>query len=205
MRVILVPLVGDDDDEVGLTAAYAVAAPFRAHIDAMFMRPDPVEAIMSLEGEATPELIDNVARASTATWDARAKLARQAFDAARAAADAALADQPTGTDSVTAEWREITGGAEVVLPAEGRLADLIVFGGHPFGWQRAPAPHVRGRAAACDPAAAAGAGEGAGDPGDRPETIGNVIAVAWNGSARGRARGRRRPAAAAQRRGRCTS
>ena len=180
MRVILVPLVGDDDDGVGLAAAYAVAAPFRAHIDGMFMRPDPVEAIMSLEGEATPELIDNVTRASSATWDARCKLARQAFDAARAAADAALADQPTGTDSVTAGWREITGGAEVVLPAEGRVSDLIVFAGiHSAG-----SAHRRrmfevallhsARPLLLVPEKA---------PETATETIGKVIALAWNGSA----------------------
>jgi nucleotide-binding universal stress UspA family protein len=181
MRVILVPLVGDDDDGLGLTAAYAVAGPFRAHIDGMFMRPDPVEAIMNLEGEATPELIDNVTRATTATWDARAKLARQAFDAARAAADAALADQPTGTDSVTAEWREITGGAEVVLPAEGRLSDLIVFGGiHSGGSAHRRRMFEVALLHASRPLLLV--------PEEAPEAIGpnaigNVIALAWNGSA----------------------
>jgi nucleotide-binding universal stress UspA family protein len=181
MRVILVPLVGDDDDGVGLTAAYAVAGPFRAHIDAMFMRPDPVEAIMNLESEATPELIDNVTRASRTTWDARAKLARQAFDIARADADAVLADQPTGTDSVSTEWREITGGAEVVLPGEGRLSDLIVFAGIHSGGSahrrrmfevallHASRPLLLVPEKAPDAIA--------------PKAIGKVIAVAWNGSA----------------------
>jgi hypothetical protein len=176
MRVILVPLVGDDDDGVGLAAAYAVAEPFRAHIDGMFMRPDPVEAIMSLEGEATPELIDNVTRASTATWDARSRLARQAFDAARASADAALADQPTGTDSVTAGWREITGGAELVLSTEGRLSDLIVFAGIHSG----ASAHRRrmfevALLHATRPLLLV--------PERASEAIGNVIALAWNGSA----------------------
>ena len=191
MRVILVPLVGDDDDGVGLAAAYAVAEPFRAHIDGMFMRPDPVEAIMSLEGEATPELIDTVAQASGATWDARAKLARQSFDAARAAADAALADQPTGTDSVTAGWREIAGGAEVVLPAEGRLSDLIVFAGiHSGGsahrrrmfevalmYATRPLLLVPEKAPETTGPAAIGATS------IGPKSIGKVIALAWNGSA----------------------
>jgi hypothetical protein len=181
MRVILVPLVGDDDDGVGLAAAYAVAEPFRAQIDGMYMRPDPVEAIMSLESEATPELIDSVARASTATWDARSRLARQAFDAVRAAADAALADQPTGTDSVTAGWREITGGVELVLSAEGRLSDLIVLAGIHSG---ASAHRRRMFEVALLHATRPlllvpeRAPEKIG-----PTTIGNVIALAWNGSA----------------------
>ena len=186
MRVILVPLVGDDEDGVGLTAAYAVAEPFRAHIDGMFMRPDPVEAIMSLEGEATPELIDSVARASKATWDARAKLARQAFDAARATADAALADQPTGTDSVTAEWREVTGGAEVVLPAEGRLSDLIVFAGiHSSGSTHRRRMFEVALLHAARPLLLVPekAPETIGPEAIGPTAMGKIIALAWNGSA----------------------
>jgi hypothetical protein len=185
MRVVLVPLVGDDDDGVGLAAAYAVAEPFRAHIDGMFIRPDPVEAIMSLEGEATPELIDTVAHASSTTWDARAKLARQAFDAARAAADAALADQPTGTGSVTAGWREVTGGAEVVLPAEGRLSDLIVFAGIHSGGSahrrrmfEVSLLHATRPLLLMPERSPETAPEAIG-----PTSIGKVIALAWNGSA----------------------
>jgi hypothetical protein len=183
MRVILVPLVGGDDDGVGLTAAHAIAGPFRAHVDTVFVRPDPVDAIMSLEGEATPELIDNVARASTATWDARAKLAKQAFDAARAAADAVLADQPTRTDGATAGWREITGGAEAVLPVEGRLCDLIVFGGvHSGGGAR---PRRMFEVALMHAARPLLLVPEKGARSDRPNTFGKVIALAWNGSAEG--------------------
>jgi Universal stress protein family len=186
MRVILVPLVGDDDDGAGLTGAYAVAGSFHAHIDAVFMRPDPIEAIMSLEGEATPELIDNIAQASTGIWNAREKLAKQAFDAARAAADAVLADHPTGTDSVTAGWREITGGAEAVLPAEGRLSDLIVFGGvHSGGgtyrrrmFEVALMHSARPLLLVPDRTP-----DAIGPKTIGPMSIGKVIALAWNGSA----------------------
>jgi len=184
MRVILVPLVGDDDDGVGLAAAYAVAEPFRAHIDGMFMRPDPVEAIMSLEGQAAPELIDTVAQASSAAWDARARLAREAFEAARAAADAALADQPTGTDSVTAGWREVTGGAQLVLPAEGRLSDLIVFAGiHSAGSTHRRRLFEVALLHATRPLLLVPekAPEAIGPVG--PNSIGKIIALAWNGSA----------------------
>jgi len=176
MRVILVPMVGDDDDAVGLSAAFALARPFRAHVDAMFLRPDPVEAIMDLEGEATPELIGTVTRASTTTWDARARLARQAFDAARGAAGAALTEQPTGSEAVTAEWREITGAAEVVLPAEGRLCDLLVFAGiHSAGRAQRRRMFEVALLHATRPLLLV--------PEQAPEAIGKVIALAWNGSA----------------------
>jgi hypothetical protein len=181
MRVILVPLVGDHHDAGGLAAAYAIAGPFRAHIDAMFVRPDPVEALMNLEGEGTQELIGTVTRASAATWDARARLARQAFDAARVGADAALAEQPTGTDSVTAEWREITGAVEVVLPFEGRLCDLLVFAGiHAAGSAHRRRMFEVALLHAARPLllVAEQVPDAIG-----PKTIGKVIALAWNGSA----------------------
>jgi nucleotide-binding universal stress UspA family protein len=176
MRVILVLLVGDDDDACGLTAACAVARPLRAHVDALFVRPDPLEAVMNLESEATPELLDTVTRASRTTWDARGRLARQAFDAARAAADAALAAQPTGTDGVTAEWRELTGAPEVVLPFEGRLCDLLVFAGiHSGGSTQRRRMFEVALLHAARPVLLV--------PEQAPDTIGKVIAVAWNGSA----------------------
>jgi nucleotide-binding universal stress UspA family protein len=128
MRVILVPLSGEAHDRAALAAAYHVAQPFRAHITGLFIRPDPVDAIGVFQG-IPPEMVDRVTRAATATWNERAGLARQAFDEARAAADAALADRPTGTDTVTAHWHEVTGAEDVLLAGHGRLADLVVFAG----------------------------------------------------------------------------
>lgn len=128
MRVILVPLSGEAHDRVALAAAYHVAQPFRSHITGLFVRPDPVDAIGVFQG-IPPEMVDRVTRAATTTWNDRARLARQAFDEARSAADAALADRPTGTDTVTAHWREVTGADDLLLAGNGRLADLIVFAG----------------------------------------------------------------------------
>lgn len=128
MRVILVPLSGEHHDRAALTAAYHVAQRFRSHIVGLFMRPDPVDAISVFQGIPL-DMVDQVARAATTTWNDRARLARQAFDEARAAADAAFADRPTGTDTVSAHWREVSGAEDLVLAANGRLSDLIVLAG----------------------------------------------------------------------------
>jgi nucleotide-binding universal stress UspA family protein len=175
MRVILVPLGGNDDHEAALAAAYTIARPFRAHIDALFVRPDLLDAIADLEG-GSPEVLATVTRATTAKWDEHARRAKAAFDAARAAADAELADQPTGTDTLTSRWREVVGADEVVIPEHGRLADLVVFAGIGSGrgesQQRAfEATLMRAaRPVLLVPEAGAGA-------------LGQTIAVAWNGSA----------------------
>ena len=180
MRVILVPLAGDDDDRIGLDAAYAVAGPFAAHIDAVFLRPDPFEAIVSLEDEATPELIDTVTQAASATWNGRAVLARQAFDAARGASGAALAEQPGGHGGVTASWREVIGAAGGVLSTEGRLADLIVLAGvHSGGSVRRKRMFEAALLHAARPLLLV--------PEEMRTTggaraIGRIVALAWNGS-----------------------
>jgi nucleotide-binding universal stress UspA family protein len=128
MRIILVPLGGEVCDRAALAAAYHIGHRFRSHITGLFTRPDPVEAIGVLQG-VPPEMVERVTRAAAASWDARATLAKRAFDEARAAADAALADRPTGTETVTAHWLEAIGAEDVLLAGHGRLADLIVLAG----------------------------------------------------------------------------
>jgi hypothetical protein len=50
MRVILVPLTGDDHDKTGLAAAYTVGREFHAHVAALFVRPDLVDVVADFEG-----------------------------------------------------------------------------------------------------------------------------------------------------------
>ena len=175
MRVILVLLAGDDHDRVALAAAYTIARPFRAHIEALFVRPDRFDAIADLEG-GSPEVLSSMTQATTAKWDGRSKRARLAFDAARAAADAALAEQPTGTDTVTTRWREVTGAVDMIVPEAGRLADLIVFAG--IG-----AEADDQRRSEFDAALMSAARPILIIPERGAQSIGRIIALAWNGSA----------------------
>lgn len=174
MRVILVPLGGDDSDKVALGAAYAIAGSFRSHIDALFVRPDLVDKVSNLEG-GSPEVLGSVIRATTAKWDERARRAKQAFDAARAAADAALADQPTGTDTVTTRWSEVTGIADELVPVRGRHSDLLVFAGVEEGDGSRRRIFEAALMSAARPILLV--------PKSGAESIGRSIAVAWNGSA----------------------
>jgi nucleotide-binding universal stress UspA family protein len=128
VRVILVPLRGEAHDRAALAAAHHVARPYQAHITGLFIRPDPVEAIGVLQG-ISAEMVDRVTRPATTTWNKGAGLAKQAFDEARASTDAALADPPTGMDTVTAPSREVTAGEDVLLAGHVRLADLVVSAG----------------------------------------------------------------------------
>jgi len=64
MRVILVPLGGDRHDPSALAAAYAVARPFRSHIEGLFVRPELIDAIAkhrewgASSGEAQKRSVD---------------------------------------------------------------------------------------------------------------------------------------------------
>ena len=174
MRVILVPLFGDDHDRAALAAAYTVAQPFRSHILALFVRPELLDAIADLEG-GSPEVLGSIRRATTAKWDERSGRARAAFDDARRAAGAAVAEQPRETDAVSTCWQEMTGAAEAIVPQAGRLADLIVFAG--VGAQADDRRRIAFEAAlvgAARPLLLV--------PQGGAEHIGRTIAVAWNGS-----------------------
>ncbi|HSA81549.1 MAG TPA: universal stress protein [Geminicoccaceae bacterium] len=174
MRVILVPLLGDGHDRIALAAAYTIAPPFRSHIEAMFLRPELLDAIADLEG-GSPEVLGSIRRVTTAKWDERSGRARAAFDDARSAAGAAVAGQPSEADATSTSWREMTGAAEAILPQAGRLADLIVFAG--IGAHADEQRRIAFEAAlvgAARPLLLVPQG-GVG-------RIGRTIAVAWNGS-----------------------
>lgn len=175
MRVILVPLGGDEHDRSALGAAYAVAQPFRSHIEGLFVRPELIDAIADLEG-GSPEMIGSVKRATTTAWDVRATRANEAFEAARATADAARADHPTGTDTVTARWHEVSGRIEEVIARYGRLSDLIVLAGLRASGDRDRRPlFAQALITATRPILLV--------PDGWTEVFGRTIAVAWNGSA----------------------
>ena len=44
-RRLLLPLVGGANDKTALFAAFALAEGFEAHVDACFVRPDPIDTV----------------------------------------------------------------------------------------------------------------------------------------------------------------
>jgi hypothetical protein len=114
--MILVPLCGKPRDRAALAAARRIDGPFRARITGLFARPDMVEALAMLQG-SDRKWSTGAARAAGNSWGDPAALARRALEEARAGA--AIADRPTGTDTVTARW----------LAAKEPGARLLVTGG----------------------------------------------------------------------------
>lgn len=125
---ILAPLTGGARDAIVLASAFAAAKPFNAHVVALFVRPDPAEAMPffgeGVSGVIVQEIVD-VAR------DAADKAAEQAKKALRLAADAGnilVLDAPAHKDAPSVSFRDVQGNFADRVTMAGRLADLVVFG-----------------------------------------------------------------------------
>ncbi len=125
---ILAPLTGGTRDATVLASAFAAAKLFNAHVVALFVRPDPAEAMPffgeGVSGAVAQEIIDAAKEAA----DSAAATAKASLAAAASMADASLTDGPVRRDAPTASWREVQGNfADQVVQAS-LLSDLIVFG-----------------------------------------------------------------------------
>jgi nucleotide-binding universal stress UspA family protein len=125
---ILAPLTGGARDATVLASAFAAAKPFNAHVVALFVRPDPAEAMPffgeGVSGAVVQEIVD-VAK------DAADKAAEHAKKSLRLAADEGgvlVLDAPAHKDAPSVSFRDVQGNFADRVSQAGRLADLVVFG-----------------------------------------------------------------------------
>jgi nucleotide-binding universal stress UspA family protein len=174
LRIILTPLFGDDADAAAAQAAFAVTRRSDAHVEGLFARIDPLDAIPIVGEGVSPAVIDDLTRAAQVEMDKRASAARAHFEAARTAAGVVLAERPPAPGGTSARWSEITGRREEVIPRRARVSDLVVFGAQP-----SDSPELSGAiettlVASGRPLLLAPKGV---------HTIGERVAIAWNDSA----------------------
>lgn len=127
-RKILVPLVGHARDETALAAALAVGKQFAAHVVALFVRPEPSEALPfmgeGISGAVVQEIIDAARKvAEEAQGRALASLKTRA-----AASGVPMMDNPGARAEASVSLRAVQGHFADVVEIESRLSDLIVFG-----------------------------------------------------------------------------
>src|SRR5665213_3002105 len=106
---ILAPLTGGARDATVLAAAFAAAKPFNAHVIALFVRPDPAEAMPffgeGVSGAMAQEIVDAAKEAADkAAHDARAAIAITAGECG-----AVLTEKPEKLDSLSISFREVQG------------------------------------------------------------------------------------------------
>jgi nucleotide-binding universal stress UspA family protein len=126
-RIILAPLFGNAIDAIGLDAALKVAQRFGAHVNGLFVRIDPGDAIPIIGEGVSPAVIDQLTQAAAAEMDRRSAAARAAFEAACAKAGVTIADRPGAPGKASAGWLEATGRRDEMISRKARVSDLTVL------------------------------------------------------------------------------
>jgi len=128
IRSILVPLLSYEQPVAPLNAAWQLARRFGAHLDALFIRPDPAEVFTAMPNFAIAERVTMADLEEDGRQIALA--ARERFDNWCAACALGVREAERGP---AASWHEHVGPVETGVIDRGRLSDLIV--------ERFPEPH----------------------------------------------------------------
>jgi len=129
IKTILVPGTGNETDPATFAAALATARLFAAHIDALHVRLDPVEAVVAMTTEGAggialmQGLIDDLER-EAGEREAQARLLFNEFCTREALSVAEAPAQANGKPS--AQWHVEIGQEPRWMAAYGTTADLIV-------------------------------------------------------------------------------
>ncbi|QQP90863.1 universal stress protein [Skermanella sp. TT6] len=176
LRKILVPLIGRDCDRSVLAMGFSVAKTFDAHVEALHVGGDPRDMVPMLGDGLSGPMIEEIMKASEQEFAADAEIARKHFEAARAAAQAALVQSAPGPGMASGRMRSVTGVMEDVIPHEARLADLVVFPQTAgIGDSRLSVTLEATLLGSARPLLLA--------PERPPAKIGGTVAIAWNGGA----------------------
>jgi len=128
-RKILVPVTGAKQDQAALAMAFAAAKPFNAHVEALFVHPDPREAVPYVGMPVSPEVIQQIVDSAEEIAHKASKAAHATLEKSTAHAGAKLVEHPmTGAGFVTACYREVNGHFITRVGEAAKLADLVVFG-----------------------------------------------------------------------------
>ena len=125
---ILAPLTGGKRDAAVLASAFAAAKPFHAHVAALFVRPDAMEAVPFYGESVSATVMQEIVDASKTAADAASKLALASLQAAAKAVGAEVVAAPELRGLPTASFRIVNGNFADQVTLASRLSDLVVFG-----------------------------------------------------------------------------
>jgi len=124
---IIAPVTGSSRDAVVLATAFALAKPFNAHVEALFIYPDSREAIPVTEMPMSPMIVQELVDTAEEVRKRASKAAKAALADSAGAAGVKIVGAPCKSDGVCASYRELTGHLPKRIEDAARLADLIVF------------------------------------------------------------------------------
>jgi nucleotide-binding universal stress UspA family protein len=175
-RVILARVTGTTTEHSVLNGALAVAKPFAAHIDALFVRPDPWTS-MAIQDESFGAGYEPLIKALEREGVENAAKARRQFEKWVTENDIAAPDVLEESNRPTAQWREAVGNERLFLERAAHLSDVIVMS--------RPADRIEDRIDPVLQLALAGLGRPVMlvPPVTHPDLSMSKILVAWNDSA----------------------
>lgn len=133
VRSILMPVVGDGQGQAELSVGVALAQAFSAHLEALFVRPDP-EAVFQYSGFGATDrdaLERQMRQHVDATGRAEAERHRRLFSALCMKAGVSKAHRAEAKPDASAAWRTLKGEPREIVPAAARRGDLTVFTASP--------------------------------------------------------------------------
>ena len=168
MKTILLPLVDDDSAASATETAFMIARRFGSYIEGMFVRaPMPMVSHGPVPAHFLGQYRD--------FWDHNAESARQRFAAFMNTHNVPFREIGVRSDQPTAWWSEREGERDAVIGSYGRLFGLIVI-------CRTPPEVSPDWMGACEAALFYGGRPVIVSSGRIPQTVGETVVVAWNGS-----------------------
>jgi nucleotide-binding universal stress UspA family protein len=133
IKTLLVPVTGDDTDEIAAAAALAIARAFAAHIDFLHVQLDPGETatMMAAEGASGP-MVSGLFNQFAAGAAERAQRAESFFQSFCRRANLPFVNAPPASSGPSvsgpsARWLRQLGAEPYWVAAYGRAADLLVI------------------------------------------------------------------------------
>jgi nucleotide-binding universal stress UspA family protein len=126
---ILAPVTGSGRDAAILSSAFAAAKPFRAHVAALFVHPDPRTAVPFLDFgmPLAPEIVEEIVEDAEKAASIAASRARETLNRCAGGAGAQIVETPERAATVTASFRQCLGRFASCVSNAAKLSDLVVF------------------------------------------------------------------------------
>jgi nucleotide-binding universal stress UspA family protein len=126
IRKIVVPLIGAGSDAKALATGFQIAKAEGAHVDGVYLRPDPADAVPYVGDAASAAIIEDLYEATKAAADAASALAKAALERTAAKAGVPLVTEIGSGPRPSARFIDKMGSVAKVVIAKARLADLVV-------------------------------------------------------------------------------
>ena len=127
-KTLFVPMSGGARDQPGLAVAFALAKRYGAHVDGIFARLNPADAVPVVGEGMASTLVEQMIDAASRESRQRLAKAHRFFNEAAAAADVPLQADPPPANGASAAFSERLGRDDEIVRWGCGLADIVIVG-----------------------------------------------------------------------------